>query len=231
MEKKVGEEFEYNHKTFKTEIGFCNECAFHENMKCEKIIKVRGKCSGAERNDKNSIKFTEIENKKDYERKSFQVPVPEGWKIDKEKSTLENIVYKRKTRLIEKWEDLIGKEKPKTQVWVETYTSFICRAIEDIGKTVIKDSSRFEFIDRKHAKSALAMAQISQLMPFYGGVITDKEWKNPNIGKYAIDRYGEKLCKDKLKTRFEFLAFHTIEQRDSFLKCNERLIKDYKMME
>jgi hypothetical protein len=163
------------------------------------------------------------------EEKTFKTPVPTGYEIDKEKSTVENIVYKRKTRLIEKWEDLIGKEKPKTQVWVGNSDSNI-NSDEEEG-ILIKDSSRFEFIDRKHAKSALAMAQISQLMPFYGGVITDEEWKNPNIGKYAIDRYGEKLCKDKLKTRFEFLAFHTIEQRDSFLKCNERLIKDYKMME
>lgn len=30
---------------------------------------------------------------------------------------------------------------------------------------------------------------------------------------------------------FEFLAFHTIEQRDEFLKYNEQLVKDYLMIE
>ena len=162
------------------------------------------------------------------EEKTFKTPVPTGYEIDKEKSTVENIVYKKKQE-IKTWEDLIGTKRPKTQVWVGNSDSNI-NSDEEEG-ILIGESNRFEFIDERHVKSAIAMAQISQLMPFYGGVITDEEWKNPNIGKYAIDRYGEKLCKDKLKTRFEFLAFHTIEQRDSFLKCNERLIKDYKMME
>lgn len=41
------------------------------------------------------------------------------------------------------------------------------------------------FINRKYAKSALALAQISQLMPYYGGEITDEEWKS-DICKYSI---------------------------------------------
>lgn len=77
----------------------------------------------------------------------------------------------------------------------------------------------------------LAMAQISQLMPYYGGEITDEEWKNGNINKYVIEAkydYTIKYIKNSLRV---FLAFHTEEQRNSFLKNNERLVKDYLMLD
>lgn len=32
-------------------------------------------------------------------------------------------------------------------------------------------------------------------------------------------------------SNYEFLAFHTAEQRDEFLKNNEQLVKDYLMIE
>lgn len=32
------------------------------------------------------------------------------------------------------------------------------------------------------------MAQISQLMPYYGGEITDEEWEDRSIRKYIIFR-------------------------------------------
>ena len=86
------------------------------------------------------------------------------------------------------------------------------------------------FATEKQAKSALAMAQISQIMANderFGGVITDEEW---NINKkYIIIRRGNNLG---IETRYcyEYLAFHTNEQAELFLKENEDLIKDYYML-
>ena len=84
------------------------------------------------------------------------------------------------------------------------------------------------FIDEKHAKSALAMAQISQLMPYYGGAITDEEWKY-STRKYVISRYKNTIIDDYAVNLYYFLAFHTEEQRDSFYRNNEQLVKDYLM--
>lgn len=86
------------------------------------------------------------------------------------------------------------------------------------------------FLTEKHAKSALAMAQISQLMPYYGGEITDEEWENSSP-KYIIDRYGNMINITFHTNAYYFLAFHTEEQRDEFLKNNEQLVKDYLMIE
>lgn len=87
------------------------------------------------------------------------------------------------------------------------------------------------FLTEKHAKSALAMAQISQLIPYYGGVITDDEWEDNSLDKYVIFREVNYIKLDIFRRKYEFLAFHTAEQRDEFLKNNEQLVKDYLMIE
>ena len=81
------------------------------------------------------------------------------------------------------------------------------------------------------AKSALAMAQISQLIPYYGGEITNDEWKDSSIRKYIIFRKMSYVGRCEAYSNYEFLAFHTAEQRDEFLKNNEQLVKDYLMIE
>ena len=86
------------------------------------------------------------------------------------------------------------------------------------------------FIDSKHAKSALAMAQISQLIPYFGGIITDEEWYNESI-KYTIEKYMNGMIKDSTVYCYHLLSFHTAEQRDNFLKYNQRLVKDYLMLD
>lgn len=87
------------------------------------------------------------------------------------------------------------------------------------------------FATKKQAKAALAMARISQIMANderFGGTITDEEWNYNN--KYIIIRRGDNLG---IETRYcyEYLAFHTNEQAELFLKENEDLIKDYYMID
>lgn len=74
------------------------------------------------------------------------------------------------------------------------------------------------------------MAQISQLMPYYGGEITDGEWED-HYFKYVIERGYNKIFATSYTNTYKFLAFHTKEQRDEFLKNNEQLVKDYLMIE
>ena len=87
------------------------------------------------------------------------------------------------------------------------------------------------FATEKQAKSALAMARISQIMANderFGGAITDEEWNTDK--KYIIIRRGNNLG---IETRYcyEYLAFHTNEQAELFLKENEDLIKMYYMID
>lgn len=82
----------------------------------------------------------------------------------------------------------------------------------------------------KVAKSMLAMAQISQLIPYYGGEITNEEWDS-TCPKHVIRKQYDKLYTDSTMHYYHFLAFHTREQRDNFLKYNEQLVKDYLMID
>ena len=89
------------------------------------------------------------------------------------------------------------------------------------------------FATEKQAKSAFAMAQISQIMANderFGGVVTDKEWHSRSL-KYIIERQDTNIKKIIAISCYSFLAFHTSEQRDLFLKEYKDLIKDYLMLD
>lgn len=92
-------------------------------------------------------------------------------------------------------------------------------------------TNRNTFLTEKQVKSALAMAQISQLMPYYGGAITNKEWDDNAVNKYTIGRINNNIITESRNFTYFFLAFHTEKQRDEFLKYNGRLVKDYYMMD
>lgn len=86
------------------------------------------------------------------------------------------------------------------------------------------------FATEKQAKSAVAMARISQLMANderFGGVVTDEEWKNNKLVKCVIYRSQGAIARKEPIGEYHFLAFHTAKQRDLFLRENEQLIKDF----
>ena len=88
------------------------------------------------------------------------------------------------------------------------------------------------FATKKQAKSALAMAQISQIMANderFGGIVTDEEWCDNNW-LYVIIRNNNALEITSMYS-YKFLAFHTKEQAELFLQENEDLVKDYYMID
>ena len=158
--------------------------------------------------------------------KEIKITPPEGFEIDKEHSTFECIKFKPIEK--KKWRDI-------KNALIKGY--YIC-----VGKSTICYGDRYfnipanynVFATEKQAKSAIAMARISQIMANderFGGIITDEEWKDDEIIKYVIIRYDNCIFKDYFYNHYFFLAFHTEEQRDLFLKENEDLLKDYLMLD
>lgn len=89
------------------------------------------------------------------------------------------------------------------------------------------------FATEKQAKSALAMAHISQIMANdnrFGGIVTDEEWGN-NVPSYYVILKVRNILVITTSYRYEYLAFHTEEQANLFLEENEDLVKDYYMMD
>lgn len=142
-------------------------------------------------------------------------------------------------QIIEKEEK---KEKKKEPV-IKTYQDLIDNSIELEGFYVTSQSDisrvhglalkRNELIaaSEKVAKSMLAMAQISQLMPYYGGEVIKEEWEDEHIDKFIIYKAENIIKTWKVVTAYYFLAFHTEKQRNEFLKYNEQLVKDYLMID
>lgn len=160
------------------------------------------------------------------ETKEIKINVPEGFEIDKENSTFEKIVFKKKKE--ERWRD--DKEAIVKGYFIDTdsiITSFV-------GYNAKADYNLFA--TEKLAKAALAAARISQILANdsrFSGIITDKEWKDPELIKYVIlrDNYlGENIIKGSA-TVYHFLSFHTKKEANLFLDENADLVNDYFMVE
>ncbi len=131
----------------------------------------------------------------------------------------------KKEPVIRTYQDLITAEKSIKGYYIGTNGGLLpCT-------TIAREFDINIAASEKVAKSMLAMATISQLMPYYGGEITDEEWRNNLMIKYTIERVGNKIIIGSYANNFCFLAFHTKEQRDNFLKYNEQLVKDCLMID
>lgn len=156
------------------------------------------------------------------ETNEMVITIPEGYEIDKENSTFECIKFKKKVK-INTWKDL----KFISGIFInsESYLKEI--------STITKDSNdKNVFISKKYAKSALALAQISQLMPYYGGEITEEEWKNVRLKKYGVLLYNSKIATNIYYDTKQMIGFHTEEQLNRFLSFPEniQLVKDLYMV-
>lgn len=162
------------------------------------------------------------------ETKEIKINVPEGYEIDKENSTFECIKLKP---IQSRFSDYDGTKK--IFGFCITIGSSISE-VEKIGEFRNYKSVKRVFATEKQAKSALAMAQISQIMTNddrFGGAITDEEWEDSNTPKYCISREKTFLQFSMYQSSYEFLAFHTTEQRDLFYQENRQLVKDYLMID
>lgn len=156
--------------------------------------------------------------------KEINIIAPEGYEIDKENSTFECIKFKP----VEKKRWRYDRESPIAGFYISPISTISC------FKGCYNVPSNYNvFATEKQAKSALAMARISQIMANderFGGVVTDEEWRDKDIRKYVIMREGDCIRPYLYYTFYHFLAFHTAEQRDLFFQENADLVRDYLML-
>ena len=97
----------------------------------------------------------------------------------------------------------------------------------------INNYHRDVFATIKQAKSALAMAQLSQLMKDLGSEC-EVDWNDDDNHKYkyAIIRHGDILTyPTSTNSHYAFLAFNTVGVCCAFAKKHDRLIRDYFMLD
>lgn len=160
--------------------------------------------------------------------KELKISIPEGYEIDKENSTFECIKFKPVVKEIKTYDDLIAGNYKIEKGFILDNLSNISPFNDIIPH---RAANRRICLTEKEAKKQRAIGIISQLMPYYGGAVTDEDWKNPLVKKYVIFRIKDSICSGSESTWHKYLAFYTDIQRDMFLRENKQIIKDYLMLD
>ena len=150
--------------------------------------------------------------------KVLKIEIPEGFQIDRENSTFENIVFKQiKKELPNSWKEL---GRLAYGFHVRTDSSII----GGNGEYDTVEYNKNTFATKEQAEASLALAQLSQLR----GVYRDG-WK-PKDGeeRYIIIFQNNKIVKDWAKSYGYFLSFQSAEVRDLFLENFRDLIEQAK---
>lgn len=147
--------------------------------------------------------------------KHLQITIPEGYEIDKEQSTFENIVFKPLIKTLPKtWGEL------NTIVGTFVMSQSITKNVE--SPIYCHNEHRNVFATKEQAEACIALAQLSQLMKVYNdGWIPD--WNSGDY-KYTIEYYEYKLIIEHRCAYAIFLAFKTEELAKTFLENFKDLI-------
>ena len=150
------------------------------------------------------------------EAKEFKIQVPEGYEIDKEKSTFEKIVFKKIERELPKsWEDLY-----EVGGWFVDFHSDVVTS----GSTRTGDSVKNRFPTKEEAEACLALAQLCQLRDRYNDG-WKPNWEDDEEQKHAMFIHMGEICEETFFTVQHSLAFKTEELRDKFLENFRDLIE------
>lgn len=160
------------------------------------------------------------------ETKEIKINVPEGYEIDKKKSTLENIVFKKKEKTLPKtWEEFcVSNPIKEGEVEINALSE----------KSVKKPRVRYSQADRnilpskELAEAMLALCQLIQLRECYNDG-WKPDWTNDNF-KYCIYVSKNELYKEAILNYNRILAFKTKELRDKFYDNFKDLIEVAKML-
>lgn len=158
MERKIGETFEYQGKTYKVaEFDDCRNCAF-THIICSSLRSITGNCMDFLRNDGANVKFEEV---KDMEIKDNQltINIPEGMEIDLQNSNFDTGVIKFKKKVLT-YEDIKAS--------LRLNENLICISVDD-----------------NNSAKLCAINRLMCIAKFYNGD-WKPNWSNNKEGKFYI---------------------------------------------
>lgn len=145
---------------------------------------------------------------------------PKGHKTDRVNSAFDKIVFKP-IEVVNSWKNITAVEG----CYIDTNSDIIHCKIPTYCFSGSVDKNTF--LNEKYAKSALALAQISQLLPYYD---TQVDWKADTL-KHVIRKFDGKIDITYSTHECYVLAFNTEDELERFLCHNEHLVKDYLMID
>ena len=164
MERKIGEIFTYNGKTYQVVLGYgCENCGF-KDLRCNirAFSEVRGTCDSSMRKDNNNVIFKEVEKHIEIKNNQLTIDIPEGMEIDLENSDLAKGIVKFKKKDI-------------------TYDDILQSYATDFGGIRVPNHC----IDK-----ILAISQLMNIAKYYNGD-WEPNWSDPSMYKYFIICAGD----------------------------------------
>ena len=148
------------------------------------------------------------------EEKKLKINIPEGYEIDREKSTFEEIVFKKVedplAKLPKTWEEYCKRTKG--------YTSYYGYSINENTYETKFDGFYNEFFTKERVKQYVALGKLLQLRDYWVG-----DWKRNSDNIYVI--YKNVIMAAMSNSDFP-LTFPTREMAKEFKNCFEDLIKE-----
>ena len=141
--------------------------------------------------------------------KELKIEVPQGYEIDRQKSTFEKIVFKKIPENPKTWEDYCSLMKGKTMY----YTN--CNTITVSGFSDAHD----KFVNKKRAEQFVALGMLLQLRDYW---VKRSKFKDA-IGVFT---WSDGLIVTNNCDINDFaITFPTQEMADKFITCFRDLIK------
>ena len=183
MERKIGEIFTYNGKTYQViKSDRCIDCAFRERV-CSLLKSYIGLCISNIRSDNTNVIFKEVNNM-EIKNNQLTIKIPEGMEIDLENSDLTKgiVKFKKKDITYENVEDALKLGKN-------------CKSI---------------IINESNASKLVTLSKLMNIAKYYNKD-WKPDWNNSdkskyyiryNTGTYAVDcnytyNYGNIFFKNK----------------------------------
>ena len=162
MERKIGEIFTYNGKTYQVvKDNTCEGCAFMKNGHCFSISKLLGLCSYTNRTDKTGVIFKEINNM-EIKNNQLTIDIPEGMEIDLKNSNLAKGIVKFKKKDI-------------------TYDDILQECPTNFSELRVRNHC----LDK-----ILAISQLMNIAKYYNKD-WEPNWSDPSVYKYFIICAGD----------------------------------------
>lgn len=145
--------------------------------------------------------------------KKLKINIPEGYEIDKEKSTFEEIIFKKVedpfSKLPKTWEEYCKLTKGSCSNYANSTTNMVYKD---------KHTGAYdEFTTKERAKQFIALGKLLQLRDYWVG-----DWKINSDIIYVI--YKNVIMATMPNSGFP-LTFPTKEMTEEFKNCFEDLIK------
>lgn len=150
--------------------------------------------------------------------KELKIEVPQGYEIDKQKSTFEKIVFKKIPENPKTWEEYCSLTKGKTAHCTNCDNYIIINGFS---------GAHYQFSTKKRAKQFVALGKLLQLRDYWVG---GWRYNVPNFNDSVFAVFYSITSNDAQITNISYanlpLTFPTREMAEDFKNCFEDLIKE-----